>query len=470
MATRSTGGTGSRGGSGTKNAKKRGARRTSRSEARAHLLEAARQVEVPARCDVCVVGGGASGLVAAIVAAEAGAQTLVLERAPEPGRTILATGNGRCNFGTMQLSPSHYNQPAFVEAAASANWTDEVLAFFRASGLFWDLEDDRLYPASRQAASVRNVLLARARRAGVTFACAREVTEVSPGADGLAVRYASEDPALAGTTRARAVVLAVGGGATQELACQLGLACVPQTPVLCPLACEDSPLLTLDGRRAHVAAQLYRDGMALFRERGEALIRSYGLSGIVSFDLSRRAQPGDLVTLDLLPDYRPSDIRQLVDPWAHGGFEPGAFDGMVDPQIARVVEELARRRWQLPGDDRLNAPDPAASDTEYAIALLKGLPFRVTGLAHPELAQVTRGGIAVGQLDPTSLAVAALPGLFACGEALDVDADCGGFNLSWAWKSGLVAGASAAAFAGEKPAAPAPFSPTANAPTPEESR
>ena len=188
MATRSTGGTGSRGGSGTKNAKKRGARRTSRSEARAHLLEAARQVEVPARCDVCVVGGGASGLVAAIVSAEAGAQTLVLERAPEPGRTILATGNGRCNFGTMQLSPSHYNQPAFVEAAASANWTDEVLAFFRASGLFWDLEDARLYPASRQAASVRHVLLARARRAGVTFACAREVTAVSPGADGLAVR------------------------------------------------------------------------------------------------------------------------------------------------------------------------------------------------------------------------------------------------------------------------------------------
>ncbi len=434
------------------------AKKPSRSRERERLIAAARAVDVPASCDVAVVGGGASGLVAAITAAEEGASVVVLERDLACGRTVLATGNGRCNFANISLGPRRYNDPAFVTAVAGERYLDDILDFFRACGLRWSLEDDRLYPVSRQAASVRNVLLARARRAGVVLACARTVTAVTPtaasasGAKGapwtVAYTFCGEDkPSPSRTARlklaARSVVLAVGGGVVQSLAAPLGLALAPDTPVLAPLACEDSPLAALDGRRAVVAAQAYRDGFPRLRERGEVLFRDYGLSGIVSFDLSRHVTAGDVVALDLLPDSNRSEILQIVDPFMGGTFEDGAFDGLLDPAIAALLTKLARAGWELPDDPREDLPR-TTNDTERMIALVKGLPFRVTGVAHPELAQVTRGGIATGELDPATLATASTTSLFACGEAVDVDADCGGFNLAWAWKSGMVAGKSAA--------------------------
>ena len=131
------------------------AKKPSRSRERERLIAAARAVDVPASCDVAVVGGGASGLVAAITAAEEGASVVVLERDLACGRTVLATGNGRCNFANISLGPRRYNDPAFVTAVAGERYLDDILDFFRACGLRWSLEDDRLYPVSRQAASVR---------------------------------------------------------------------------------------------------------------------------------------------------------------------------------------------------------------------------------------------------------------------------------------------------------------------------
>ena len=152
----------------------RKARRTSRSQAREEALAAAAAVRVPGRCDVCVIGGGASGLAAAIASAEAGASVTVLERAPECGRKILATGNGRCNFSNARLDWGRYNDPGFVEAVCGPGFGEDVLAFFEECGLAWvEEEGGRLYPLSRQAASVREVLLARAQRAGVALAPAR---------------------------------------------------------------------------------------------------------------------------------------------------------------------------------------------------------------------------------------------------------------------------------------------------------
>lgn len=422
-------------------------KKPSRSREREELATAARAVELPAACDVAVVGGGASGLAAAITAAEAGASVVVLERDLACGRTILATGNGRCNFASVSPDPRRYNDPAFVTAVVGENYLDDVLGFFRECGLFWSLEDDRLYPASRQAASVRNVLLARAGRAGVTLAPCRTVASVTPDASGHLVAYTfgQEDPAPQ-TLAARSVVLAVGGGAVAPIAKALGVDVTPESPVLAPLACADSPLAALDGRRAQVAASLYHGGFPCLRERGEVLFRDYGLSGIVSFDLSRHIEADDIVSLDLVPDHNRSEILRVVDPFMSGSFADDAFDGLLDPAIAGLLIKLARQGWELPDDPREDQPS-TSNDTERMLALVKGLPFRVTGIAHPELAQVTRGGIATRELDPATLAISNLPSLFACGEAVDIDADCGGFNLAWAWKSGMVAGASAARFA-----------------------
>lgn len=392
----------------------RQARGRSRSREREEALAAAAAVRVPERCDVCVVGGGASGLAAAIAAAEAGASVVVLERAAECGRTILATGNGRCNLSNARLERGRYNDPAFVEAVCGAAFGSDVLGFLEGCGLAVVKEGGgRLYPLSRQASSVREVLLARARRAGATLAAAREVTGVEVTGDGWSVTYAG---ASSGETSAPAVVLAAGGG--EGLGRALGLALSPFEPVLCPLACEAPTgvsLASLDGRRAHAVARLLRNGAEVAREEGEVLFRGYGISGIAAFDLSRVARAGDVVSLDLTCGLDEGRARDLVR-------AAGGCAGILDPSIARELND--------------------------SLELARDLRFVVRGPAEPERAQVTRGGLVTGQFDPATLEARGMPGLFACGEALDVDGACGGFNLAWAWKSGMVAGGAAARAAG----------------------
>lgn len=406
------------------------AKKPSRAELRERALAAASAVETPVTCDVAVVGGGASGLVAAITAAEAGARTCVLEQDLECGRKILATGNGRCNFANEDLDPARYRNGAFVATTAGPRWLDEVLGFFGASGLAWAAEEGRLYPLSRQAASVRSVLLARARRAGVALAPARKVTSVARAADDWKVAFSPATPGekgapQAGGITARAVVMAAGGGS--ELAHGLGLSTVAEGPVLCALACEPEnnglELALVDGRRAHAHVRLLRGGRELWAEDGEVLFRPWGLSGICVFDLSRRAEAGDVVALDLTCGITDAELETAA--------ATGTADGVLDPQMAAALGATGGN------------PASALATLRQA----RDLRFLVTDRAETERAQVTRGGLAVTGFSPETLECASQPGLFACGEALDVDADCGGFNLAWAWRSGQVAGASAAALA-----------------------
>lgn len=422
----------------------RGERRPSRAQREAALVSAAIAAAPAGETDVCVVGGGAAGLVAAIVAAEEGAGVTVLEAELECGRSILATGNGRCNFSTVSLDPRRYNDPEFVRAAFGRRPLDDILGFFRDCGLRWSLENDRLYPLSRQAASVRNVLLARARRAGVRLACGRRLVALEPCDDGWHLRFETHwDDEGPRSLRARAVVLATGGTNSADggaLTDGLELERRPLSPALCPVACEDSPLSLLDGRRAQVDLSLVRtdDFLPCWHERGELLFRDYGISGIVTFDLSRRARPGDWALVDLVPDHGASELRQIV------GMEPGpgCLDGVLDPEIAHLLERLACERWD-PGAPQLG-PTPRDDDVDWLVHLAKHLPLHVAELAAHKGTQVCQGGLQTRQFDPQSLRCEAYPSLLACGEALDVDGDCGGLNLSWAWKSGLAAGRSAA--------------------------
>lgn len=417
----------------------------SRGALKKRALAAAARVSVPPTCDVCVVGGGAAGLAAAISAAEEGARTVVFERDASCGERILATGNGRCNFCNDNLDPNHYNDPAFVVQACGTRYKEDVLSFFRDSGLAWTSDEGRYYPLSRQAASVRNVLLRRAQSAGVVLAPAREVTQIragSPHGGPFEVTATDAFSTGVGTTgvHAQTLVLATGGTASSsaipQLVQDLHLADYEAQPVLCPLSIKDSPLLGLDGRRAHVVATLWRGGKPLYQEGGEILFRSYGVSGIVVFDLSRRVRVGDTLTLDLIPSIPAQEASALAH---HLG---GCLDGMMDPTVAELLLKLAGKQWWENGS--CVAPPRATNALDYALHLAKRLPLVVKGMADPKHAQVMRGGLANDQFEPHNLECKKRPGLFACGEALDVDADCGGYNLAWAWKSGMVAGAEAA--------------------------
>lgn len=388
-----------------------------RSRERERMLAAAADVVVPSSADVCVLGGGAAGLVAAIQSAEHGAHTVVLERQVECGRPILATGNGRCNIANALLDASLYNNAGFVGSVCGTRWLDDVHEFFLECGLEWEQEGEgRLYPISRQAASVRDVLLLRARDVGVTLAPAREVSGICGAGNTYEVTYnelfGQDAPRRLG---ARCVVLATGGTST-SVAEELGLSVRPFEPILCPLACEGPLLRELDGRRVRAKATLVRNGTAIVEELGEVLFREYGLSGIVIFNISRHARPGDRIVLDLVPEL--SEERM-------GALTRHTLAGVLDPVIA-------------------NALVGCAGSKEKAARLAKSLPYRVVGAAQTTQAQVHRGGLETVQFDPKTLESRSAPRVFACGEALDVDGPCGGYNLSWAWKSGMVAGAAAA--------------------------
>ena len=411
---------------------KASARKKHRAQARA----AARHVQLLPVYDVIVLGGGAAGLVCAITAAEAGAATLLIEKDYECGRTILATGNGRCNFTNLYLEAKYFNKPDFVEPVLGATPLKDILDFFRESGLMWTQKEGRLYPRSLSAASVRAVLLHRAQRAGVVVACCREVQTTcydrTSGLYQLSVQeiFDEHSPGKQIQLGAPKLIVASGGGSCGFLD-SLGLSRIDTRPGLCALSCKPSLLNQLDGKRSQASLALFKGPFPHMIEKGEVLFRSYGLSGIAVFNLSRTAEPGDVIEIDLVPEYSEGEIGQRI---FELGTQDTSYDGILDPAIAQVVLRMAHD----------------ASEQNLA-HFIKHVPTVVSSLADTAHAQVTRGGFACSSFDPTNLEARDYPGLYCVGEALDIDGACGGFNLSWAWKSGMVAGAHAASSPASKP-------------------
>lgn len=394
---------------------------------------------------VVVIGGGASGLAAAIAAAESGAQVTLLEASEHVGKPILATGNGRCNLTNAHVRADAYNHPEFVAPALERYGAKEILAFFERWGLATAEEaEGRVYPLSRTASSVVDVLRVACERLGIEARCGdcvRRVRQVTaPAEHRFRVLVEEGDP-----LDADAVVIATGGGTDPFSA--LGHELVAFRPVLCSLATDVKPLRGLDGVRAHARVAAYRDGELLASERGEVLFRKYGLSGIVIFDLSRLAEAGDVLALDLLPDLsldkaqdRASRLfeEQAALALAHETPEPTYAEllaGVFHPRVAVALTRSLGLKASLPAD---------ADGIARVMRRAKDFRIEVIGIGDAKHAQVTRGGAAVDGFDAETLESLVVPGIYACGEVLDVDGPCGGYNLHWAWASGLVAGTSAA--------------------------
>ena len=428
--------------------------------------------------DVVVIGGGASGLAAAIAAARSGARAVVLERDVVCGLPILATGNGRCNVGNARLDPARYRDAAAVRAVMGPRPEAELSSFFDSLGLMTCEIEGRLYPVTRRAATVRDVLLAACARAGAELragcelerasydeACGLWLLEatvptrpprVEADAQGrLGLRRARR--ALSAASRERAIITArrvvlAPGGRSQRLCDLFGLPHGEEVPVLCPVACElDLPTVPpaglgdLDGLRVEAAVSLIRHGDIVYREEGEVLFRPYGISGIAAFDLSRRVEPGDALELDLFPGMdmgafigRLRAREDAIGPFT--GADVAWLDGVLACPLARVVLAMTA------ADVRPLADGMRGDALTRLALLLKSLPLRVQGLAEQGQAQVRRGGVPLETVDLATLEMKppVAPALHVCGEALDQDADCGGYNLAWAWLSGLRAGRAAA--------------------------
>ena len=406
--------------------------------------------------DIAIVGGGASGLAAAIAAAQeariAGRSLSigVLEQRDRVGKSILATGNGRCNFTNEHILWGEYRNGVFVNQVLEAlGPQDAVLDFFEGWGLEWRQEaEGRRYPQANKASVVVDVLRAAAAELGVTETCNTQVAHVHvPAGEYHHFTLHQDDGAL---MRAHSVVVACGGLGAEMLHVE-SLQPEPLVPVLGPLRCtQDSCQFTreLDNVRVRCSVNLFRPqdattNILIASRTGELLFRPYGVSGICIFDLSRFAQPGDTLSINFLSISDPNRAHDyLARRWDDLHERYGEhldiacmLRGMVLP---RVAEALCKRNGV-----NLHALCQA-SDVDDLACMLCHCTLDVEGMGDKAQCQVHRGGFRVDEVDPQTLAVHRVPGLHVVGEALDVDGPCGGYNLHWAWASGLVAGRAAA--------------------------
>lgn len=415
--------------------------------------------------DVLVIGGGASGLAAAITAARAGKSVCIVERDVACGLKLLATGNGRCNLSNESIDFQRYNHPAFVESVMGPQPEKELGNFFSSLGIMTTSEEGRLYPRSLRAESVRDALLNACDCLGIALICGANVASASKVPKGRvlqidrpartlkvkkhddrktevrSLRKALADaPRKNETLQAKAVIIATGGSPV-DIARLFNLPLTGQRPVLCPVSAsvvgDQTALKTLDGLRVRARLTLARNHEELWREDGEVLFRTFGISGVAAFNLSRRVQRGDTILLDFFPDLSKDELFDTLKQRLGllGDFsprDPRWLDGMLAPQLSHIACAAFERCH------------PGSHDVIHLVSILKHFKLLVEGTAEERSAQVTRGGVPIESVSVPSLCVsnAADAPLSICGEALDIDADCGGFNLAWAWISGIRAASS----------------------------
>ena len=393
---------------------------------------------------IIILGGGASGLAAAIVAARAGRHVTLLERGDRVGRKLLATGNGRCNLANTG-GYAYYGDAGFAREVLGHMPPRAVLDFFDGIGLPTRAESSgRVYPACNQAAAVLDVLRCALDASGVQVLCGTEAREISRQDGRWRVRCPQE------VFTADSVIVCCGGLAGPRLGAvgsyglltALGCRMIPAGPALTPLETEKAPLKGLSGLRLPAVLTLCCGEGPVEAARGEVLFTDYGVSGVCAMQLARTAdtllQDGKIPRLyiDFSPSLGLGDYTQCrMEPRPPREKEP-------------VLRDWMRRREQiLPPEQALLGALPRLLREKLAHAparelpeLLCAYPLTVTGVRGYDQAQVTRGGIDCACFDPSSMQHRQLPGLYACGEILNVDGDCGGFNLQFAFATGLLAG------------------------------
>ncbi len=405
--------------------------------------------------EILILGGGASGLAAAIGAAQIGGKGVrvtLVDQNPAPGKKLLATGNGRCNLDNAASSdPGRYFTASPGALAALLGGIDQadVPGWWEKLGLVTRTDEEgRLYPYSNQAADLTGLLLRWVQALGIQCRTGCRILELGQKGRRYAVQV--EQNGAKQLLTADRVVCALGGSAGPQfgtggfgpaLARRCGGKCEPLYPCLTPIRCGDPALLQkLSGLRVRGTVTLLDGDKPLARESGEIQFANYGLSGICVMQLSGLLAPGrgpakPALALDLFPGREAPALADLFARRAAGLPDPGAFwQGLLDQRLGDAL-------WAAAG---LGKAAPTGPDGWRALAALcKGWRFENPTLCGWKQAQTTGGGLSLEELEP-DFQLKGCRGLYFVGETLDCAGSCGGFNLHWAFGSGLTAGRSAA--------------------------
>lgn len=392
-------------------------------------------------------------MMAAIEAARQGASVTILERRDRPGKKILATGNGKCNLTNRDFCVSRdyrSHDPERLPALFEQFGVQDTVEFFRRLGVLVTDKNGYLYPRSQQASTIQEALSEELSRLGVSVVCDCRVQSIQD-------RGKFQVVTNQGKAAFDRLILSCGSSAGtgkkeelggQELLPMLGLKTYRQLPALVQLRCRESFYQSLAGVRCMARITLKVSGRrnpGRFQEYGELQLTDYGISGIPVFQLSRYASEAlaDNRRVEAVINFLPEIPDAEWDGFCTAQYELCRDRSVLSMSCGLVHKKIARVLLSLCG---LKADEIVGRQSRKRIfsffGLLREFPTEITGTNPLENAQVCMGGVSLSEVSDNLEAIRH-PGLFLCGEMLDVDGRCGGYNLQWAWSSGHIAGAAA---------------------------
>lgn len=418
---------------------------------------------------IVIIGGGASGLVAGITAARLGRKVTLVEHMDRVGKKILSTGNGRCNITNLHMEESCYrcDEKSFPMKVIEGFGVDETLAFFKGLGVEGKNRNGYIYPCSDQASAVLEVLLWEASHLGVKILTSCKVEKIEAVREKSRERESgTEEKAFCykihtsqGVVQGDALILATGSkaapstgsdGSGYVLAKELGHHIIKPLPALVQLRCQGNVYKQMAGIRTEAKVTLHENhlsGTVLGEERGELQLTDYGLSGIPVFQISRFASKAldqkkrVVVAVDFLPSWENSESFGILKKRAGDLKEKTVeemFIGLLNKKLASVLIKLS---GVIPSK---KAGELTGKELGRLLSQLKSYEAIVMGVNPFANAQVCCGGVDTREIEASTMESRIKKNLYLTGELLDVDGICGGYNLQFAWSSGVLAGRAAA--------------------------
>ena len=401
---------------------------------------------------VVVIGAGASGMLAAIFAAKNKNEVTILEKNNICGKKILATGNGRCNYWNEDQRIFHYRSFNLnkVKCILSDENKNEILEFFKQIGIEPKIKNGYYYPFSNQAVSMQNALITEVNRLNIKLELNTEVKEIEKNADRFKIKTQNEKIIYADSviisTGSKAAPKTGSDGLGYKILKQMGHNIIKPLPALVQLKLDEKFLKDWDGVRAEVKINFLENGKKQCEEKGEIQLTNYGVSGICVFNLSGRIARGldekkqeeiEINFLDGLNINSKEDFINWMDKRqisVEGRNIEQLLEGVLNYKLVKVIIQKSKLnskcKWE--GLELKQKIELAENITN--------LRLKVIGTNSYDKAQVCTGGIHLDEIDEKTMESKKVKKLYITGELLDVDGDCGGYNLEWAWITGMVAG------------------------------
>lgn len=389
--------------------------------------------------DIIILGAGASGLAAAITAGRREKKILIIDKNKKCGQKLYATGNGRCNLTNQLFSPDSYYENDFALKIIGKSPAEDIISFFNSLGIYTYDRDGYVYPMSNQASSVVWALKDEAGRFDTSFRYNHEVNRIIKEKDGFKVILNNNESHIGKT-----LLIATGGFSYPNLGTanesiysiydSLNIKYKKYEAALCPLIIKED-LSKISGVRTKGKVTVYKDEKE-YHEEGEIQFTDYGISGIVIFNMSYFLDKGDKIYLDLIPEVSYQRFKALFNNTRNR--RPVAIlNGLINDKLSSFILDNFLKNID---NKNLTGNDFNDDMVNELYLLMKKYTLNVKGKMDFDMSQASSGGILTSEIDPETMELRNIKGLYVSGEATNVLGKCGGYNLTYAFLSGIKAG------------------------------